>query len=180
MAVKRFVEDSTALTKSFFSVESVAHFDEANVAELCDISRDARGSARYNLHGSPADELHCMVILQPGRTYSQPRMHKFKAKSFHILVGEMVVVSFTDDGGVSTLHHLSAGKTLIVRIAPGIQHTNYSISEEVVYHEVIAGPYERAEDDRCYADFAPATEDQVSGQAWIERIIESRQPGLFA
>lgn len=178
--MNRFVEDSSALTKSFFSVEPVAHFDEADVAELCNISRDAKGPARYNLHGSPADELHCMVILQPRRSYSQPRMHKLKAKSFHLIAGEMVVVSFKDDGRVASLHHLSAGKTLIVRIAPGIQHTNYSISEHAVYHEVIAGPYEPAADDRCYADFAPVTEDQLSGQAWIEEIIETRQPGLFA
>lgn len=177
--MERFVEDSSALTKSFFSVEPVAHLEEADVAGLCEISQKASGPARYNLHGSPADELHCMVILQPRRTYSQPRMHKLKAKSFHLIAGEMVVVSFKDDGGVATLHYLSAGKTLIVRIAPGIQHTNYSISEQAVYHEVIAGPYEPAADDRCYADFAPATEDQLSGQAWIEGIIESRQPGLF-
>ena len=175
----QFTEDPSALTKSFYAVDAVAALDHQDVAALGKMARDARGPARYSLHRSASDDLHCMVILQPTGVYPQPRKHANKAKSFHLVSGEMVVVCFTDDGDVRSLHRLASDESLIVRIAPGIYHTNYSLTEQAIYHEVIAGPYDRARDDRHYAAFAPSGDDQEAGRAWLESLIATVRPGLL-
>lgn len=176
----RFTEDPSALTKSFYAVDAVAAFDHQDAAALGRMARDARGPARYSLHRSADEDLHCMVILQPSGVYPQPRMHASKAKSFHLVSGEMVVVCFTDEGDVRSLHRLASDECLIVRIAPGIYHTNYSLTEQAVYHEVIAGPYDRARDDRHYAAFAPSSDEQEGGRTWLEGLIRAHRPGLLA
>ncbi len=176
----RFVEDPSALTTSFYATDEVAALAAADVADLERLAQEVGGPARYSLHGSPADDLHCMVILQPAGTYAQPRKHLGKAKSFHLVSGEMVVIAFDDDGAVRSLHRLAGDETLVVRIAPGILHTNYSLTDQAVYHEVIAGPYERGSDDRRYAEFAPAGDEQEAGRAWVEAVIERTRPGLLA
>ena len=164
--MERFVKDHSALTTSFFSAQPVSALDQSDVMELGELSRQSGEPARYNLHGSAKDELHCMVIVQPGRTYSQPRMHPSKAKSFHLVSGDMVVITFACDGAVDSLHHLTQGKTY------------YAVSKQVTYHEVIAGPYERDSDDRRYAGFAPTSDAQLAGQLWIEELIKGMKPDL--
>lgn len=176
----RFVEDPTALTTSFFAIEPVATVNWEDVRALGDMSAEQGGPARYNLHSSPADELHCMVIAQPAGAYAQPRKHLTKSKSFHLVSGEVILLTFKDDGSLRGLHRLAFDELLMVRVGPGIYHTNYTLSGLATYHEVIAGPYERDSDDRRYAPFAPPQEDHVGGKVWIESVIGCERPELLA
>lgn len=176
----RFERDPDALTTSFFASEQVVHIGVNDVDELKRISRASDGPSRYSLHNSQADDLHSMVILQPSGTYAQPRKHLTKSKIFHIVDGAMVVMVFTDAGEVQSLYHLVGGKTLIVRIAPDLFHTNVSLTEQAIYHEVIAGPYVRESDDRVYAPFAPQADDQEAGKAYLATLMRSVRPDLLA
>ena len=174
-----YESDPTAATLSFYALDPVVAIDEADIRDLGRLAVSAQGPARFNLHSSRGDDLHCMAILQPARVYSQPRLHRSKAKVFQMLRGEMIVVAFGDEGDVISLYRMGLGQTLIVRIAPGIFHTNFALSDQAAYHEVITGPYEPETDDRVYASFAPDGDDQEAGRDWITRVIEREQPELL-
>lgn len=176
--MSRFVSDPLAATTSFFALDPVEVIDQADVAELGRIAQEVDGPARFNLHSGPSDDLHCMAILQPGGVYAQPRKHLKKSKVFHLICGEMVVVTFHEDGTLRTLHLMAPGETLIVRIAPGIFHTNFSLSEQAQYHEVISGPFDPGADDRSFGNFAPEGDDQESGRIWMRELLAQVRPDL--
>ena len=170
--------DPDAMTTSYFAREEIVEIKPSELREIGALSSQASGPARYNLHTSRNDDLHCMVIVQPAGVYAKPRLHTSKSKVFHLVGGHMVVISYFDNGSVRSLHRLAPDETLILRIAPGIFHTNYSLSDQATYHEVIAGPYEPGRDDRQYADFGPLAEDQEAGRTWIHKLIAQELPDL--
>ena len=176
----QFELDPDAITTSYFACGDIAEIGPSELREIGHLSRQAGGPARYNLHTSRHDDLHCMAILQPAGVYAKPRLHTAKSKVFQFISGDMVVITFGDNGEVRSLHRLAPGETLIVRISPGIFHTNCSLSEQAMYHEVMTGPYEPGQDDRQYADFGPLVEDQETGRTWIHALIAQERPDLLS
>lgn len=169
----RFSRDPDALTASYFATDATSFVDSGDISEIKRLAVAESGPARYSLHESPASLLHSMVILQPYGTYAQPRKHLTKAKLFHIVDGEMVVVIFEQDGTVRAAHHLAADKVLVVHVEPDCFHTNMALSPQAIYHEVITGPFERGSTDRVFADFAPADTEQERGLAYIRDAVAS-------
>ena len=167
----RFARDAEALTASYFSTDATSFVDTWDIAELKRLAVAESGPARYSLHESPASLLHSMVILQPYGTYAQPRKHLTKAKLFHIVDGEMVVVIFEQDGTARAAHHVAADKVLVVHVEPDCYHTNMALTPQAVYHEVITGPFERDSADRVYASFAPPDSEQEKGLAYVRDAI---------
>jgi cupin fold WbuC family metalloprotein len=109
----RFTRDANALTASYFAKDATSFVDTGDIDEIKRLAVAESGPARYSLHASPASSLHSMVILQPYGAYAQPRKHLTKAKLFQIVDGEMVVVTFEQDGAVRAAHHLAADKVLV-------------------------------------------------------------------
>ena len=169
----RFDRDGDAQTASYFATEATSFVDRADIDELKRLAIADSGPARYNLHASASSTLHSMVIVQPFGTYAQPRKHLTKAKLFHIVDGEMVVVIFQHDGTVRAAHHLAANKVLVVHVEPDCYHTNVALTSQAVYHEVITGPFERGSLDRVFADFAPADTEQQRGLAYVRAAVAS-------
>jgi cupin fold WbuC family metalloprotein len=169
--IPHFREDSEALTASFFSVNKVSCFSGVEVSALKRLSKLSGRASRCNLHNSTSDDLHSMVILLPEGVYAQPKKHQFRSKIYEIVDGEMVVIVFSDSGDIQSVHHLAEDRARVVRIAPGLFHTNLSISSQAVYHESISGPYDRSARDRTYASFAPNADRQAEGMAYLSVFI---------
>ena len=174
----RFTRDADALTASYFAKDATSFVDTRDIAEIKRLALAESGPARYSLHASPASSLHSMVILQPHGTYAQPRKHLTKAKLFHIVDGEMVVVILEQDGAVRAAHHLAAEKVLVVHVEPDCYHTNIALTPQAIYHEVITGPFERASADRVYASFAPSDWEQEEGLAYVRQAIGTVRPDI--
>jgi hypothetical protein len=119
-----------------------------------------------------------MVILQTFGNYAQPRKHLTKAKLFHIIDGEMVVVVFEQDGKVRAVHHLAVDKVIVIHIDSNCYHTNMALTPQAIYHEVIIGPFERGSTDRVFAAFAPSEGEQIRGLEYIREAVESLHPDV--
>lgn len=176
----RFSRDADALTASYFATDATSFVDREDIEDVKRLAVAESGPARYSLHASPVSSLHSMVILQPFGTYAQPRKHLTKAKLFHIVDGEMVVVIFEDNGTVRAAHHLAADKILVVHVEPDCYHTNLALTPQVVYHEVITGPFERGSADRVFAAFAPPDTEQEKGLAYIRDAIAAFRSDVAA
>ena len=127
--------------------------------------------ARILLHSDPTRSLHEMLITHTRGTYIQPHINEHSAKSFLVLLGEMVVVLFTEDGLIETCHRLTAlgaGENFMVRLENPIYHTVIILTETVVFLETVLGPHEHTR----YAKFAPRSEEVEPSQkylAWLEQ-----------
>ncbi|MDO8307710.1 MAG: WbuC family cupin fold metalloprotein [Actinomycetota bacterium] len=169
----RFSRDDAALTASYFATDATSFVERADVDELKGLAIAESGPARYSLHASPASTLHSMVILQPFGTYAQPRKHLTKAKLFHIVDGEMVVVIFEESGTVRAVHRMGAEDVLIVHVEPDCYHTNMALTPQAIYHEVITGPFDRGSTDRVFAEFAPSDREQERGLEFVRAAVAS-------
>lgn len=167
----RFERDDDALTASFFATEETSYADRSDIDELKRIAVEVSEPARYSLHTSAASALHSMVILQPFGTYAQPRKHRSKAKVFHIVDGEMVIVVFGEEGDVVGVHHMAADKVVVMHIAPDCYHTNVALTPQAIYHEIITGPFDRDSTDRVFAPFAPPQAEKVRGLDYLREAI---------
>ncbi len=172
----RFEPDPDALSRSFVAQGEVVHITREDAAALQAMASDAKPTARYCLHESADSDLHSMVIMQSHDYYTQPKKHLTKSKVYQIIAGELLVVAFNDDGQVVDVHRMSEHGTLVVRLAPGIFHTNMAITREVVFHELIIGPFMRGSQDRVYAPFAPVTENQLEGKAFLLGLVDAFAP----
>jgi cupin fold WbuC family metalloprotein len=91
--------------------------------------------------------------MEPG-SYLQPHRHLVHAKPelFVVLRGSVVVLLFSDAGGIAGSHALSPdGGTLGFEVPPGVWHTAVSLKGGSAFMEVKPGPYQ-----------AVATEDQAA------------------
>ena len=176
--MERFRRDHDALTPSFFATDGSAYIDQSDIEKLKVIATRESSPVRFSLHQSPAKDLHSMMILHPRGTYSQPRKHRTRSKIFHIVEGEMVVVTFGEDGATRAAHHLALDKVIVVHIEPDSYHTNFAVTRHAVYHEVIIGPFDRTYTDRVFAPFAPGSTDHEIGLAYMRDKLKGFSPNI--
>lgn len=174
--MSRFVSDPNALSPSRFAAERNASVTQDDINAL--VQDAASAGARLNVHTSPADDLHAMVILQPHGNYAQPRAHASKSKVFHIIEGELLVLLFSDQGAIDSLQVLTPGKALTMIVHHGVMHTNVALSPYATYLEVIAGPFERSSAERTFADFAPPQTEQDAGLAWLTSMVAAQDASI--
>ena len=131
--------------------------------------------ARILLHGDPAHSLHEMLITHTQGSYIRPHINEFSAKSFLMLVGEMTVFLFDDNGEISARYHLGSqhsGKDFMLRLEEPVFHTLVVMSETASFLETVLGPHRETR----YAGFAPEPSDRLAADqyfAWLVR--ESRE-----
>jgi len=174
--VSRFREDPSARTPSRFATGPNAHVTDDDVHALQESA--GHGPARLNLHTGPDDNLHAMMILQPAGNYAQPRLHRRRSKVFHIVRGELLVLTFDAAGELADIHELRDGGTIALLVTAGTFHTNVALTPQAVYHEVIAGPFDPSGDERLFADFAPDQSAQAEGLSWLAGAVAARDPEL--
>ena len=125
--------------------------------------------ARILLHGKSDHRLHEMLIIHSRGSYIRPHINESSAKSFLVLDGEMMVLLFDSDGGVSNKYPLGqrkSGADFMLRVQDPVFHTIVVVSETVTFLETILGPHQKTR----YADFAPDPEDDAASSyfAWLE------------
>ena len=174
--MQRYRRDDAALSPAYFANDGVSYVDVHDIEELKRTGSAEGTFSRYSLHESAASLLHSMVILQPHGLYAQPRKQRSRAKVFHIVDGEMVVVVFTEDGSVTARHHMAVDRILVVHIPPDTFHTNFAITPQAVYHELITGPFDGDSRDRVFADFAPPQADPERGRDYIRGLSAAIGP----
>lgn len=132
-----------------------------------------RGVFRICLHESPSAKLHQMLIVLPHGIYIRPKKHDKRIKSYHLIQGEMDLLTFKDDGSVSEHLHMGAlesGKPFCFRLAQGIFHTVIPTSKVVVFHEIVSGPF--VAEEVIKAPWAPLETDLAEVSAYINTLLK--------
>lgn len=113
----------------------------------------ARRRTNHNFHQSYAENPNRFLNVMVRDTYFTPHRHSDppKSESFIVLRGQILFITFDEQGGVRTVARLSPEGNYGIDIAPGIWHSIIVESETAVCFEVKPGPYAPAHDK----DFAP-------------------------
>lgn len=134
-------------------------------------AHNARRRVRLCAHGSVEDTLHEMLIVHTNDTYVRPHRHLGKSESFHVIEGTVDVVLFDDAGTVAdviAMGDLASGRPFYYRISTPLFHTLLIRSEVLVFHEVTAGPFRRA--DTEYAPWAPPDGEADAVRQYLEEL----------
>jgi len=114
-----------------------------------------------NFHASMEDNPHRFLNVLLRGTYVCPHRHLNppKAESWVLLEGEVLLLTFDDQGAITAKYHLSAGgETCGIDVAPGIWHTVCVLTDCAVVYEVKPGPWDPAT-DKEFAQWAPREGD---------------------
>lgn len=124
-------------------------------------------------HRGPEDRVHRMLnALQVG-TYVRPHRHRSppKPEAWIVLRGELLFVTFFDDGEIDDALTLSAdGEHFGVDLVPGRYHTLAALKPDTVIYEVKSGPYD-PKDDKEFAPWSPE-EDSEDASAYLEELLQ--------
>jgi len=154
----------TESAEVLYADDRIVTVDSAGIADL---KRAAENNERRRIrlctHRRVDDRLHEMVIVHALDTYVRPHKHLGKSESFHVIEGDVDVVLFDDDGGVSDFIPMGAfasGRPFFYRIAAPRYHTLLIRSDVLVFHETTGGPFRR--DDTVFAPWAPEDGDAAA------------------
>jgi len=113
--------------------------------------------ARLCLHKNEKDPLQEMVIVLCKNSYIRPHRHKEKDESIHVIEGAFYLVIFNANGLVSERIFVKQNGSqghIVCRVKENVWHTIIPLSDFVVFHEVIRGPF-RGPKSREFASWAP-------------------------
>lgn len=131
---------------------------------LDDLLKKAEESPRKRAIFSPHNEKDPVNFfynaLMPD-AYVQPHKHHKKDEYFEIVRGEILVVTFNDNGHVLHVAKLSEKNCISCRIQPGEWHSVIALEKSVIL-EVKLGPYDPAT-AKTFAPWAPSEAEFVSG-----------------
>ncbi len=125
------------------------------------------------MHRDTSDRLHEMIIVHAADTYVRPHKHLNKTESFHVIEGKLSVVIFEDGGELKKVIPMSAygnGTTFYYRLNESLFHTVIPISEWVVFHEVVNGPFDKG--DTSFAAWAPFEQDRGGVNKYLQALAE--------
>lgn len=109
------------------------------------------------MHKDEKDPLQEMVIVLCKDSYIRPHRHKGKDESIHVMEGAFYLVIFNANGlvveKILVKKNSSQGYPLC-RVKENMWHTVIPLSDFVVFHEIIRGPF-RGSKGREFASWAP-------------------------
>jgi cupin fold WbuC family metalloprotein len=133
-----------------------------------------RGRVRICAHQRSDEPLHEMMIALTQSTYIRPHKHRKKSESFHIVEGEVDVVTFDDDGRISEIIYLGqfgSGRSFFYRLSTSVFHTLLIRSKILVIHETTNGPFKK--DDAIFAPWAPEESNAVAAKGYMDALANS-------
>jgi cupin fold WbuC family metalloprotein len=158
-----------------YATDAVVVVGAADVARLkAEAEQNERRRIRLCAHAGVDDRLHEMIIVHTNDTYVRPHKHVGKSESFHVIEGEVDVVLFDDEGGVTDVIPMgtaASGRAFFYRIATPIFHTLLIRSNVLVFHETTGGPFRRT--DTVFAPWAPEDGDASAVRTFLDG-VESR------
>ncbi len=150
--------DTSAKSIGYFSKLDMTKIDKFFLAELEDMAQKTGENVRLSLHSGPADDFHEMIICQHRNKIHPPKKHERKAKSFHVMRGQMAIYAFSEDGLVQDTALLDGTGAHLYRVEQGVYHADFPVTELVIHHESTLGPF-LGDDDAIYAPWAKALDD---------------------
>jgi cupin fold WbuC family metalloprotein len=138
-------------------------------------STTPRRRARFCAHPAADSDQHDMLIVSHRDTYIAPHRHFEKSETFTVLEGDVDVILFDEQGGVTefvTMGAPSSGRPFFYRMPPGQFHALSIRSEVLVFLESTKGPF-RAGDSES-APWAPGANDAARGKAYIAAVMAHR------
>ena len=163
--------DPDARSLSFYATQSVLHVRAKLLDELKACGLLVRKNTRLCLHSSPDDPLHEMIIVQFWENFFPPKRHPTKAKSFHVLEGELGVFVFADDGNVIDAARLKPKDSIAYRVGAGLYHADIPLTDYSIHIETTTGPFV-GERDRILAPWAPALDDALAREQFRSRMLQ--------
>ena len=162
--------DKEAKSIGYFAKGAAVRLDGSTVDEIKRMALETGDNVRLSLHRSPESAFHEMIIFQHRDKYYRPKKHVTKAKSFHMIEGEMAVFVFNDDGTVRDACVLDGKETIIYRVAANVFHTDVPLSDFVVHHESTLGPF-MGDEDRVFAPWSPSGDDREAYLSYRDKLV---------
>ena len=127
------------------ALSSVVRVDQKLINRVVERAKLApRGRARVLLHLGKKDTLHEMLIALPERSCDVPHINFKSGKSFHVLQGEMSLITFSLKGKTAKCLRIGAKPSsgcIMVRLNKPFWHTIIPHTKTVVFIETILGPF---------------------------------------
>lgn len=160
------------LNASSFNQAKIYSVDRSRIESLKKESLlTPRQVIRICLHSSPEAKLHEMLIVHQQDAYIKPHKHLNKTESFHVIEGELDVVIFDENGKILErveMGDYSSGKPFCYRLSAPFFHTVVPLSEQVVFHEVTDGPFDRRE--TLFAEWAPDEGERELADRYVQSL----------
>jgi len=111
-----------------------------------------RGRAHHNIHSSAADPVQRFFVVANWRSYFRAHRHRSRSELVLVVRGGFDVITFDDDGVVTSRHAVGADTAGLGYETPqNTWHTLVANAEGSAFLEVKEGPYDPA----TAAEFAP-------------------------
>lgn len=150
-----------------------------SASDLASLRMEARqaelGRARICLHQSHADQIQEMVIAVRQGSYIPPHRHVGRTESLHLIEGSLMAVFF-DEAGLVTERLMLGGPSepFLYRLASDHWHTILCLSDLVLFHETVCGPFEP--DRKDVAPWAPQATDRAGIERFMARLLADGVP----
>lgn len=169
MKIKKFTEEV------FYTCEKITTIDFETIRFLKNkATRNIRKRSRLCCHMDIEDSLHEMLIVHASDVYVRPHKHKNKIESFHIIEGDLDVIIFDEKGDIHkiiTMGTSNSGKVFYYRLSDFFFHTVVPVSDNVVFHEITNGPFDR--NDTIFAPWSPDETDFGQQAIFLENLKHS-------
>ena len=144
---KNFYQDKKAKSLSFFCKKQIKSnfFDKSLIDIMKKISLKYKIDLRLNLHSSPKDNHHDMIILQRKNYKCETHQHTSNGETIHIIEGSLNVVLYDEKKKLISKISLSKNKNIIYRIPIKCYHKIEITSLYAIYHENKKGPLIRSQ-----------------------------------
>ena len=152
--------DISAKSIGYFSNLDMTKIDQFLLAELEEMAKETGENVRLSLHSGPTDDFHEMIICQHRNKIHPPKKHQQKAKSFHMMRGQMAIYAFSEDGLVQDAALLDGTHVPLYRVEEGVYHADFPVTDLVIHHESTLGPF-LGDDDAIYAPWVKAFDDET-------------------
>lgn len=158
----------------FFTRDAITKVSTRDIEFLkAKASVNRRKRVRLCAHRSIKDPVHEMLIIHTKDTYVRPHKHLKKSESFHIIEGKLKIVIFDESGGILEVINMGdypSGDTFFYRLSESYFHTVILISDFVVFHETINGPFNR--EDNVFARWSPEENDHSAVKEYMDRLYD--------
>ena len=123
---------------------------------------------RLCLHEGPDALLHDMIVVQYAGQCFRSHKHLEKDESYHMIEGEMGVVIFDDEGKVVDACRMDTSNTMVYGVGTGMYHTNFPLTDVVVYHESRPGPFSPG--DSVFPPWGPDGENEEAVREFVAEL----------
>ena len=122
---KKFIQDKQAKSLSFFCKEKIKSsiLDKNLLDAMSYISKLDKTDLRLNLHSSPKEKHHDMIILQRKNYKCPVHKHLSNGETIHIIKGSLAILLFNKKKQLINKIILSKKDKLIYRIPTNRYHT---------------------------------------------------------